>query len=374
MTGPVRPPTPADQAWAKLAAELTPAKSLARIDTVTARAVTTVTVIGLLLTGLGAFAAGLPTALGEPATALAVATVITAALAVAAALIAQLLTITRRLNLANLSEVRAWYIRQFELRAYPTQAATILLLLAALLAGATAAAALLGTPATAPTLSVTQTLQPGHSSSTGIPSASVTMSATFRGLTPGQVVTLTVTTPSAAGVLGRAAATAAPDGTATITLAVSALTTAQSVIVTAGSPGQTCQADLTPTRAQPILTCYTHLSNRPVAQPQPGRRTIRDSTLPFSNRRLDAYSNENALFLRRSYQAASPSEQGSIVSAADRMQLPSGPPLDPSRCGTTFGSRELAAHARPCLSDVRASPICVRHPVARLAPGGPLKA
>jgi hypothetical protein len=124
VTGPVRPPTPADKAWAVLAADLTPARSLARIDTVTARAVTTVTVIGLLLTGLGAFAAGLPTALGEPATALAVATVITAALAVAAALTAQLLTITRRLNPANLSDVRAWYHRQFDLRAYPTQAAT----------------------------------------------------------------------------------------------------------------------------------------------------------------------------------------------------------------------------------------------------------
>ena len=54
MTGPVRPPSRADQAWADLAAELAPAKSLARIDTVTARAVTTITVVGVLLTGLGA--------------------------------------------------------------------------------------------------------------------------------------------------------------------------------------------------------------------------------------------------------------------------------------------------------------------------------
>lgn len=35
MTSPVRPPTPRDRAWAYLAAELTPARSLARIDTVT---------------------------------------------------------------------------------------------------------------------------------------------------------------------------------------------------------------------------------------------------------------------------------------------------------------------------------------------------
>jgi len=39
MTSPVRPPSPADQAWAALAAQLTPANSLARIDTVTARTI-----------------------------------------------------------------------------------------------------------------------------------------------------------------------------------------------------------------------------------------------------------------------------------------------------------------------------------------------
>jgi hypothetical protein len=275
VTGPVRPPTPADQAWAQLAADLTPAKSLGRIDTATARAMTTVTVIGLLLTGLGAFAAGLPTALGEPATALAVATVITAALAVAAALTAQLLTITRRLNPANLADVRAWYHRQFDLRAYPTQAATALLLAAALLAGATAAAALLKSPATAPTLTVTQTLQPGQSGNASTAQASVTVSVTFRGLAAGQVGTLTLTTPGSTGALARAAATAAPDGTATITLTADALTTVQAVTVTAAAPGQTCQAVLTPTRTQPALTCDARLPNRPVAQPRSGTRTAR---------------------------------------------------------------------------------------------------
>lgn len=87
MTEPVRRSSPSDQAWAELAAELTPAKSLARVDTVTARAVTTITVVGVLLTGLGALGAGLLAQAG-PAHALAVATVITAALAVACALAA----------------------------------------------------------------------------------------------------------------------------------------------------------------------------------------------------------------------------------------------------------------------------------------------
>jgi hypothetical protein len=142
MTSPVRPPSRADQAWADLASQLTPANSLARIDTVTARAITTTTVLGTVLTGLGALTAGQlthSTAVRD----LAAATVITAALAVSCALAAQVLTITRRLNPNNLAEVQAWYHRQFTTRAYTTQAATILLILAALLAGATAAATIL---------------------------------------------------------------------------------------------------------------------------------------------------------------------------------------------------------------------------------------
>jgi hypothetical protein len=72
-----------------------------------------------------------------------VAAVIAATLAVACALVAQVLTITRRLHPGNLLEVREWYERQFGTRARATQAATVLLILAALLAGATAVASLL---------------------------------------------------------------------------------------------------------------------------------------------------------------------------------------------------------------------------------------
>jgi hypothetical protein len=142
VSEPVRLTTAADKAWADLGAQLTPASSLARIDTVTARAVGTVTVIGVLIVGLGAVTAGQVTG-GGVARYLAVAAVITATAAVACALTAQVLTITRRLNPANLAEVEAWYRRQIQLRAYVTQAATILLILAALLAGATATAAVL---------------------------------------------------------------------------------------------------------------------------------------------------------------------------------------------------------------------------------------
>jgi hypothetical protein len=142
MTGPVRTPSRADQAWADLAVQLTPANSLTRIDTVTARAITTITVLGVLLTGLAALAAGQFTS-SSAAQDLAAATVATAALAVACALGAQVLTITRRVNPANLADVQVWSRRQFTIHFYATQAATVLLIAAALLAGATAATTIL---------------------------------------------------------------------------------------------------------------------------------------------------------------------------------------------------------------------------------------
>jgi hypothetical protein len=154
VTEPVRLTSTADQAWVDLSKQLTPAASLARIDAVTARAVTTITVIGLLLTGLGALAAGQFARHGT-ARGLAVAAVVTATLAVACALTAQVLTITRGLNTDDLLEVKAWYQRQFNIRARTTQAATILLILAALLAGATSTATLLINPHAAKTASHT---------------------------------------------------------------------------------------------------------------------------------------------------------------------------------------------------------------------------
>jgi hypothetical protein len=144
MTEPVRQPSRADQAWADLAAQLTPANSLARIDTVTGRAITTITILGTLLTGLGVLAAGQFTS-SSAAQDLAAATVAIAALAVACALAAQVLTITRHLNPNDLAQIQTWYHRQFTLRAYTTQAATLLLIAATLLAGATAATAILTT-------------------------------------------------------------------------------------------------------------------------------------------------------------------------------------------------------------------------------------
>jgi hypothetical protein len=251
VTGSVSPPSRADREWTELGAELTPVKSLARVDAVTARAVTTITVIGVLLTGLGAVTAGLLTQNG-PARVLAAITVLTAAAAVACALTAQVLTITRHLRPADITQVQAWYRRQFRLRAYPTQIATLLLLAAALLAGATAAIALSATPATTPALTVTQVLPPSGTGS-GPGATSVTVHVSFPGLAAGQAGTVVVTTTGR--VLARAAAVPGPDGTATATLSVGHLTSAQPVTVTARTAHQSCQAALVPARAQPVLIC-----------------------------------------------------------------------------------------------------------------------
>ena len=256
MTDPssVRATSKSDRNWADLAAELTPAKSLARVDTVTARGITTITIIGVLLTGLGALSAGLPSYSG-PARGLAIATVISAALAVASALTAQVLTITRRLRTGNLAEVKSWYRKQFDIRAYFTQAATILLLLAALLAGASATASLATTLPTAPSIQVTQSLDTGTPASAG--QSTVTVQVTFHGVPAGQAATVVITTPSNAQDLGRAATIPAPDGTAAMSLTLSHLPADQPVIITARATRQLCQATFNPADGVPILSCHT---------------------------------------------------------------------------------------------------------------------
>ena len=254
---PVRPASPADKEWASLAAELmTPAKTLARVDSVTARTVTTVTIIGVLLTGLGVLTAGRLTQ-NAPARGLAIAAVIAAALAVASALIAQILTITRDFHPANLLDVKAWYDRQFRLRAYPTQAATVLVLLAALLAGGASTATLLTDPPAAdPVIEITQSLMPTNSiGPVNDTHTTVTVRGAFPGLTPAQTATITVTTAGVGRVIGIATATPGADGTAVTSLTVSNLTAGKTVIVIATAGHHHCRAVLNTAKAQPALKC-----------------------------------------------------------------------------------------------------------------------
>ncbi len=244
----VRPVTDEDRVWADLAGELTPAKSLERVDTATDRVVRTVTIIGTLLGGLGVFGATKPSVSG-PARWITIAAVACAALAVACALAAQILTITRHLNPENLAAVRAWYKRRIDTRGYPTRAATVLLLIGAVLAGAAAIVALATATPSQPTIAVTRALD--HATVT----TTITVQVTFRGLTSGQSATVVVSAAPTGQVLASAAFTPATDGTATRTLTVSGLPPAEPVIVAAEGGSQQCRATLGASPARPVVSC-----------------------------------------------------------------------------------------------------------------------
>ncbi|MGH3067850.1 MAG: hypothetical protein ACRDND_01035 [Streptosporangiaceae bacterium] len=263
----VRPVTDEDRVWVNLADELTPAKSLERVDTATDRVVRTVTIIGTLLGGFGVFGATKPSVSG-PARWITIAAVACAALAVACALAAQILTISRHLNPENLAEVRAWYKRRIDTRGYPTRAATLLLLIGAVLAGVAAIVALATATPSQPTIAVTRALDhaavipsagttPGASTpGTGAPpTTTITLEVTFPGLTSGQSATVVVSAATTGQVLASAAMTPATDGTATRTLTVSGLPPAEPVAVVARGGSQQCRATLGAGSARPTVTC-----------------------------------------------------------------------------------------------------------------------
>ena len=259
LPAPVRPVTDQDQVWVQLAAELTPAKSLERVDTATARVVSTVTVIGTLLGAFGVFGATQPSVSG-PARWITIAAVACAAAAVACALAAQILTITRHLNPENLAAVQAWYMRRIDTRGYATRAATVLLLVSAVLAGAAAIAALVTTEPSQPTVAVTRTLDypasgaasPGTAAA---PTATVTAEVTFRGLSGGQIATVVISAAASGQVLASAAITPVTDGTASRTLTVSGLPPTEPVIVAARGGSQHCRASLGAGSVPPVVAC-----------------------------------------------------------------------------------------------------------------------
>jgi hypothetical protein len=258
----VGPVTDQDRVWADLAGELTPAKSLERVDTATDRVVRTVTIIGTLLGGLGVFGATKPSVSG-PARWITVAAVACAALAVACALAAQVLTITRHLNPENLAAVRSWYKRRIDTRGYPTRAATVLLLIGAVLAGVAAIVALATATPSQPAIAVTRSLDHAPLTTAGTstggtgapPSTTITAEVTFPGLTGGQSATVVVSAAGSGQVLASAAITPAASGTATRTLTVSGLPPAEAVIVVARGGSWQCRATLGAGSARPAVTC-----------------------------------------------------------------------------------------------------------------------
>ena len=255
---PVRPVSQADRTWETLGNELTPAKSLQRMDTATDRVVRTVTIIGTLLGGFGVFGATKPTVSG-PARWITVAAVVCAAAAVGCALAAQILTISMHVNPENLAQVRAWYKRRIETRGYPTRAATFLLLVAAVLAGAAAVVALATATPNEPTIAVTRALNAAPFTATTATqvtaAATVTAEVTFRGLTSGQTASVMVTATYTGQVLASATVTPATDGTATRTLTVTGLPANEAVTVLARGGTEQCRSMLGRGSALPTLTC-----------------------------------------------------------------------------------------------------------------------
>jgi hypothetical protein len=252
----VRPVSPADRVWATLGRELTPAQSLERMDTATDRVVRTVTIIGTLLGGFGVFGAAQPSVAG-PARWLTIGAVVCAVLAVGCALAAQILTISKHVNPENLAQVRAWYKRRVETRGYPTRAATFLLLVAAVLAGAAAVVALVTAAPNEPTIAVTRALDRPTATLAGPATSTITADVTFRGLSGGQGASITVTAAGSPQVLASAAVTAGPDGTASRALTVTGVPAAEPVVVAARAGTEQCRARLSAGPVRPVITCGT---------------------------------------------------------------------------------------------------------------------
>jgi hypothetical protein len=234
MTG--LPLTARQRALRALAEELTPVKSLVRLDAAVGRVVTTVSVIGSLLTGFGLAAAGLP-GIDDFSRALAVSSVVCAVLAVSCALIAQTLTVTRGLNTNNLLEVGKWYERRFLVRAPLIRGASLLLLTAVVAAGAAAAMFLVDDSRDQASVAVVRTA-PLPDPSASAPAAStdtVTVEVAFRGLDTGEVAIVTVAVDGRAA--SQAAITPTPEGLAARTLTLDKVPAAAVVTVDARAGG-----------------------------------------------------------------------------------------------------------------------------------------
>lgn len=232
-------PSAADRRWQGLADELSPAKSLQRIDAAHARVVSTVSAVATVLTGLGLLAAGAAN-LPDAGRWLAVGAVGLAVAALLVALGGQTVTVSRGLNLNNLAEVEQWYRRRFEQRAPLARIATVLLVAAVACAGVAAAVSLLVGENEAPTLAVIRTAD------------AVTVDVAFRGLDPEQSATATVTVDDR--VVAAAAFRPGVDGTATRTLTASGVPAVAVVRVEARAGGARCTAEFPPGSA-PMVTC-----------------------------------------------------------------------------------------------------------------------
>jgi hypothetical protein len=167
----------------------------------------------------------------------------------------QVLSVERSLNTGNLVEVQSWYRRRFRLRVPLVQAGTVLLVVAAAAAGASAVVRAVAGHPEQPTVAVTRIAELPAAAATGRTERTdtVAVEVTFRGLTPGAVARIRVT--AGGSPLAAAAVTAGPDGSASRTLIIDHVPGTRVVTVQAAAGSQTCTATLRTGDARSNLDC-----------------------------------------------------------------------------------------------------------------------
>jgi hypothetical protein len=243
--------SPADQRWKEAAAELSPARSLARAEDRAKQVIGNVGLVGTLLGGLGLVASERLRAFG-PARGIIVATVVVAFASVLLASWTLLLREDTNVRVNDLRAVEAWYGRQFD-RARLTRVAGVLLLVAVFLAGIGAVVVLTGGQARRPVIELV-------AAGSG---ADRTAQATVRwgDLPVGQLV-LTTLQGEAGGdgevVLARGVATADDKGVASVAIGDTKVGDDSQVTVVSMSGSVSCRATLSlqaGTRGADQLAC-----------------------------------------------------------------------------------------------------------------------
>jgi hypothetical protein len=241
------PVTERVRVWREAAAELTPARSLARVDEKARQVATQVGLVGTLLTGLGLLGADRLDELVVRR--LALAAVCAAVAAVVLSVGALLLQFRPALATGDLAEVERWYRGQFR-RAYAVVAAGVLVLTALVLAGGVAVAALADEADPAP---------PGDPVvSIHVAGADLVVDVRATGRKPGEALTLAVLGEGPAGTvpLARAATQAGADGVAAATVGPVPVSDAERIQVRVTAGDRRCTAALSPTDpAPPTVAC-----------------------------------------------------------------------------------------------------------------------
>jgi signal transduction histidine kinase len=233
------PVTEEDEIWEAASAELTPDKSLARVEEKAKYVVTNVGLIGTLLTGLGVLAATqLPPE--SPAYPFAVAAAVLAAAGVILAFFSLLLRITPAVAPGNLTQVEAWYTDQLR-RAGIVRIAGALLLLGIVLAAVAGILAVVNRDPARPVL-LLQVSGEGQK-------VKLLSTATFTGLAAGDTLrtqTVGVDTKGRRILLAQAITGADRDGKAStsVEIEVKKLSNYQSVESSTEASGITCMTTM----------------------------------------------------------------------------------------------------------------------------------